>query len=99
MSPPKPRLTLRVGVTGHRPNKFAPDAVTRVRPQLVSVLKRLCAALDTVHRVHPDAYDAAPPVLRVISPLAEGADRLVADEALALGAELVAPLPFARDFY
>ncbi len=37
--------------------------------------------------------------LTVLSPLAEGADRLVADVGLERGAELVAPLPMPRDSY
>ena len=35
----------------------------------------------------------------VVSPLAEGADRWVAQEGLALGATLSCPLPFERDLY
>ncbi|HEX5961415.1 MAG TPA: hypothetical protein VFY97_09255 [Rhodanobacteraceae bacterium] len=37
--------------------------------------------------------------LVVISPLAEGGDQLVAEEALAVGARLIAPLPLPRDLY
>lgn len=37
--------------------------------------------------------------VRLVSALAEGADRLVAELALAQGAELVALLPFPRDSY
>src|SRR5215475_3457056 len=37
LSPPKPRLTLRVGVTGHRPNKLAGAIATRIRTQLPEV--------------------------------------------------------------
>ena len=37
--------------------------------------------------------------LRVISPLAEGADRLMAEAGLAAGASLHCPLPFHRDEY
>lgn len=36
---------------------------------------------------------------RIVSPLADGADRIVAEEGLALGAGLVCPLPFARAEY
>jgi hypothetical protein len=38
-------------------------------------------------------------VLQVISPLAEGADRLVARAAIEEGATLIAPLPFTRQAY
>lgn len=37
--------------------------------------------------------------LVVLSPLAEGGDQMVAEEALALGARLIAPLPLPRDLY
>lgn len=37
--------------------------------------------------------------LWVLSPLAEGGDQLVAEEGLAVGARLIAPLPFARAMY
>src|SRR5262249_32565321 len=35
--PPKPRLTLRVGITGHRPNKLYGAAVARIARQLPAV--------------------------------------------------------------
>jgi hypothetical protein len=37
--------------------------------------------------------------LTLLSPLAEGGDQLMAEEGLKLGAQLVAPLPFARELY
>src|SRR5438552_3252435 len=36
--PPKPRLTLRVGITGHRPNKLHGPAVPRIQQQLRDVM-------------------------------------------------------------
>jgi len=46
-----------------------------------------------------ETYSSEDPCLRLISPLAEGADRLVAEEALKLGIELHCPLPFHREEY
>ena len=37
--------------------------------------------------------------LVVVSALAEGGDQLVAEEALAAGARLIAPVPLAREHY
>jgi len=37
--------------------------------------------------------------IEVVSPLAEGTDRLVAEEAIAVGAELTCPLPLPADEY
>ncbi|MEA3400535.1 MAG: hypothetical protein U9R79_04750 [Armatimonadota bacterium] len=50
-------------------------------------------ALDEVETAFPDRG------LAVISPLAEGADRLVAEAALKRGAELLVPLPLPKDDY
>lgn len=50
-------------------------------------------ALDRVEAAFPDAQIA------IVSPLAEGADRLVAEAGLERGAALIAPLPLPRDDY
>ncbi len=97
--PPKPRLTLRVGVTGHRPNRLSPEA-----PQaLAAAVRRLLAgfqdSLSAVLVSHKDCFSAEPPRLIVVSSLAEGTDRVVAEVAREMGLELFCPLPFARDEY
>jgi hypothetical protein len=96
---PKPVPTLRVGVTGHRANKLPPPTAERLRPVIRAALERLKGLLDRLQRERADADRGAHPVLRIVSPLAEGADRLVAAEGLALGAELLCPLPFLRLSY
>ena len=57
------------------------------------------ASLSDVQVDSGNVYRADPPQLRVVSSLAEGADRIVAQEALALGYELDCPLPFERFEY
>lgn len=92
-SPPGPRLVVRVGALGHRPNRLAADQVSRIETQcrLAIAAIRDGAALARDPRVHaPD-----PPLLRIVSALAEGADRIVAAAGLALGCDLECPLPFA----
>ena len=42
---------------------------------------------------------ATAPRLQIISPLAEGADRIVAHAALDLGADVIVLLPFGREEY
>ena len=42
-------------------------------------------------------YSDNPPVLRAVSPLAEGTDRMFAEEALDLGYRLCVPMPFSQD--
>ena len=77
-------LPLVIGVTGHR------DLVLQDLPRIRESLGTLFACL---RRQYPHTP------LRVLSPLAEGADRLVAKVALEHGAELVVPLPMTETEY
>ncbi len=77
-------IPLLVGVTGHRD----------VAESHVQAAKALIAGR---FRQLTEDYRHTPIV--VLSPLAEGADRIVADAALALHLELVVPLPFDLDEY
>ncbi|MEW6071251.1 MAG: hypothetical protein AB1726_01475 [Planctomycetota bacterium] len=96
--PPLIQLVVRVGVTGHRDLTRADRECLRGRVR--TVLESARAGAEAV-LARPDrgGYADLPPVLRVLSPLAEGADRLVAQEALDLGFELHCPLPFPREEY
>src|SRR5687767_1501026 len=75
--------TLFVGVTGHRPRGIAGSDPDLLLAQTRGILAQVAAA----SRPRPG----------IVASLAEGADRLVVTEALALGFTLTAVLPFARD--
>lgn len=75
---------LVIGVTSHR------DLVDADRPALRDALR------DWLLGLHAD-YPSLP--LTVLSPLAEGGDRLFADVALELGARLIVPLPLPLALY
>ncbi len=77
-------LPLVIGVTGHR------DLALENIPRIQESLDALFACLRKQYPHTP---------LRLLSPLAEGADRLVAKVALEHGAELVVPLPMAETEY
>jgi hypothetical protein len=81
---------LRIGVTGHRDLTLAPAMLTRLRGALDDAFSAL-----TGMQGETDGR----PRLQVVSSLAEGADRMVADAGLAHGAALVAVLPFPRAVY
>ncbi len=100
LHPPKARLALRIGVTGHRPNKLGADHTT-IAARVHEVLSAIKAAvLDVHHRAETiGCYRHDSPLLRVVSPLAEGADRIVASEGGKLGFELQVVLPFAPEEY
>jgi hypothetical protein len=98
--------TFRVGVTGQR--NLDADAIERLRARLEGVFHTL---LETIVKAdqHPHRHEAAEKLLlRLVSPLAEGSDRLIARTLLAMmpvaaqagcAVELAAPLPFDRATY
>jgi hypothetical protein len=98
-TPPRPCVALRVGVTGAR--ELSPDSVSKIRKDVADILRSVASKARGVARENEaiDFYGPQPPTLRVLSPLAAGADRVVAEVGLELGFALYAPLPFARDDY
>ncbi len=99
--PPHPGLALRVGVTGHRPNRenFASDRLAEVLGTCLCQIKNaLEDALDADRQRDGARVFAAEPVrAKLICALAEGTDTIAAQSALAHGFELHVPLPFSRD--
>lgn len=85
--PPRPRLVLRVGVVGHRPNKLPEDTGA-----LKGLLAQTFASIESVaaeqHRLRAGAANPCPlfsarkPLLRLVTGMAEGADLLAAAEVL-----------------
>ena len=101
---PRPPLVFRVGVAGVRSPcvDFPADLRSGVASilQLVGAESVRLAGAASVAAVYQHAPDGGAAVeLRVISSLADGADRLVAEEGLKLGARLDAPLPFSQSEY
>src|ERR1700691_6107563 len=82
-SPPRPRLVVQIGVTGHRPNRLSANAAAGLPGQCAQVLKAIDALASRAH--DPLLHSPQPPLLRILSPLAEGGDRIVAHAGLALG--------------
>lgn len=77
---------IRAGVTGHRPAGLAGADFDLLRQRVREALARIAASAPSSSLV-------------VISPLAEGADRLIAREAVDAGHLLDCVLPFPRDDY
>src|ERR1017187_6989719 len=89
----RPRLAFRVGVTGHR--KLDAMTCQELRPRVRAMLEQMKHLAEQAAAKSRGAYHKhAPAILRAVSPLAEGADRIFAEEALELGYELECPLPF-----
>jgi hypothetical protein len=78
------QIPLTIGITGHR--DLLPEDIPEVE-------QRLGAVFDELQREYPNTP------LRVLSSLAEGADRMAARLAIDRKIELVVPLPMARAEY
>ena len=96
-SPPRPRHVVQIGVIGHRPNRLLPEIAVDLPRKCELVLKTILELASGAH--DPYLHAPGPPLLRVISPLAEGSDRIVAEAGRAIGADLQCPLPFHADEY
>jgi hypothetical protein len=97
--PPKPRLALRVGVTGHQPKDLRRARIDVLQEKIYEVLQTLKDFAEEHPRVSTFYRERDEPILRLVSALAEGADRYAAQQAIKLRYELQCPLPFARDEY
>jgi hypothetical protein len=98
---PRPVVAFRVGVTGARRLPEDGEALGRIKAGVAGVL---ASVKELVHRYAAASgaeavYGPGAPLLRLLSPLAEGADRLVAEAGLALGYRLEVPMPFPQDKY
>lgn len=84
--------TVRVAAIGHR--LIAPEVQARVARTVERVLSGIRAGLEAVPAMPP-----VPVKLVLVSPLAQGADQLIATTALAMGYRLAAVLPAAQADY
>ena len=86
-APPAPSVGLGLGVTGHREGNAT---FGRNRTRIADALDELFTLMAEAGSTGPGASP------RLYTMLADGVDQLAADQALARGWELVAPLPFGR---
>lgn len=96
--PPKPRLTARVGVTGHRPNKLDAAAAARVQRQLPAVFQAIEDAAARILRENAAYFVDEPAAIRLVCGFAEGVDQMAA-AACPPGWQIEALLPFPEEEY
>jgi uncharacterized protein DUF4231 len=108
--PPKPRFALTLGVTGHRLRRNGSSGegsetgervfdVEAVRIALGAFFRAATAAFAAASEEMSQFHDAAEPAFTLISSLAEGADRIAAQAALAAGFALDVVLPCPASIY
>jgi hypothetical protein len=106
VNPPKPRLVLRVGITGKR--QLAVSGHRPIREELAKVFDLLAQGLTDIWEKNRAVFAPETPVLRIICGMAEGADQLVAQVAVdrakralspssKIETRLAAILPFPRE--
>lgn len=88
--PAEAPLLIRVGITGHRLNKLGPERLDAIREALRDAIGRVEAGIARICRTGVG--------FRIVSPLAEGADRLAVEAAPATW-PLTAILPMPRADY
>jgi hypothetical protein len=98
VAPPRTVIAFRVGVVGHRPDRLPPEngGLAVVRSNVAEVLEAVSSAVKRF-AAGPGAAlyaEGAEPILTACSPLAEGADRIFAEEARRLGYRLTCVMPF-----
>lgn len=92
-------FVLSVGVTGHRADMLADECVELLQARIRDTLTLIAAAGADLLEKERDCFAAGPCRLRVISPIADGADQIAAEVAIELGWELQVVLPFERAPY
>jgi hypothetical protein len=94
LNPERPKLILRVGITGHRPDKLDDMNSELLNERLSEIFGQLKTIVRRARDKAPEAFSEHSPLLYLISPLADGADQIVADKAIEEGFELQCPIPF-----
>ena len=95
--PDRPGLVLNIGVTGHR---SLPEAdLTILNQKFLEVFEEVLSIVTKLSIDGTSLYNEETPLVRLLSPLAEGSDRIAALMALEKGFQIQCPLPFAKDEY
>ncbi|UOR15535.1 hypothetical protein [Qipengyuania aquimaris] len=95
----EPRLTLRFGVTGHRPPRLGSSHEGRIKAEVGELFDIARKTLSELKETHSDAFNDDEPLLKMVSSLAEGADTIAAEAAIDSGASLSVCLPFPPEVY
>jgi hypothetical protein len=92
----RPTMTFRIGCVGHRPNRLTNADQNVLSKVLKLILDNAKDEVSKIWMADSKWYSGDAPVLQVVSSLAEGSDRLFAEEAIKLGYSLSCPMPFPK---
>ena len=99
-----PNARLRIGVTGHRvPPKLPEASAAPLQAQMVRIFAAFAGATRTIENTYMADMSAREAALKreivVVSSLAEGSDRIVAEAGLTGGCKLEVVLPLSQAEY
>jgi hypothetical protein len=94
--PTFPELAFRVGVIGHRPNRLQQADLATLSKVINEILRAVKIEMDIFHQNNSLLFGDQPLPCWAITSLAEGTDRLFAEQALDLSFGLVCPFPFPK---
>jgi hypothetical protein len=97
--PPLLPFVISVGVTGHRSEALGAASMATLSERITATLKLIGECTMRLFETRPVCFSPEAPRMRFVTPIADGADQIAAEAALALGWEIEAVLPFARDYY
>lgn len=92
-----PHLTFRIGFVGHRPNRLAGSDLPLLAQTMKHILDSVKEEVAGIFQKDINWYSGSVPAFRALSSLAEGSDRLFAEQALRSGYDLTCPMPFSQD--
>ncbi|MES2903149.1 MAG: hypothetical protein V4696_03100 [Pseudomonadota bacterium] len=98
-SPPRLPFALTVGITGHRLGGLAGVRVGPIGDEIALALETVTGEAEALLAREKHLFATSPPLLTLVSPLADGADQMAAQAGLDRGWRLQAILPFARATY
>ena len=91
-----PPLTFRIGFVGHRPNRLAGADPFLLSETMALILAKAKGEVSRIWQADSKWYSGDTPVMQAVSSLAEGTDRMFAEESLKLGYALSCPMPFPQ---
>ena len=92
-------FVLSVGVTGHRSDALSDHSIDDLRSRIGAIVALVGDAARELFAKEGQYFSPEAPALRFVSAIAEGSDQIAAEEALSLGWDLHAILPFHRSYY
>ncbi|TSA32678.1 MAG: hypothetical protein D4R64_15595 [Porphyromonadaceae bacterium] len=92
----RPPLTFRIGFVGHRPNRLTGADQLLLSKALALILANAKEEVSRIWQADYKWYSGDAPLMQAASSLAEGTDRMFAEEAMKLGYALSCPMPFPQ---